>query len=101
MARYCTFPPVAIVTRVTSSRDVNVTLFRILGSEPQANDETSSDIAISGTLAILTPGVARLTALPRTVAVREWAEARHLINRARRNTDGGLYLSTTLRSGMG
>ena len=55
---YCTFPPVAIATRVTWSRDVNVTLFAAVGSELQANDEASSDITMSGVLAILTPAAA-------------------------------------------
>ena len=101
MAWYCTFPPVAIATRVTWSRDVNVTLFAAVGSELQANDEASSDITMSGVLAILRPAAARLTALPSTAAVREPAVARHLINRARENSDGGLYLSPTLMSRTG
>src|SRR6266478_7244950 len=101
MAWYCTFPPVAIETRVTWSRDVNVTLFAAVGSEPQANGVASSDITISGVLAILTPAPDRLTALPSTAATRELAMARHLINRARGNTDRVLYLGPTLMSGTG
>ena len=101
MARYCTFPPVAIATRVTWSSEVKVTLLATVGSEPQANGEASSDITISGVLAILTRAAARLTALPITAAVRNRAEARHDINGALGNTDRGLYLRPTLMTGTG
>ena len=80
MARYCTCPSVAIATRVTWSRDVNVTLFAAVGSELQANGEASSDITISGIFADLTPRAARWTALPNAATVRQLVVAKPFIN---------------------